>query len=128
MERMVWRDRIHPPIILSSVGNEEWAIENNELGTRFARELRAILRQMDPTRSSTLAASSSGEAEGFGGGLAGDRLQRQGAARHRHDAPSLPRAADAADGRRPHLRQAWAWLAWSQPLDVAMAFSTSMRP
>ena len=64
LERMVRRDRNHPSIILWSVGNEEWAIENTEIGTRLAQEMQAVVRRMDPTRPATLAASSSGQAEG----------------------------------------------------------------
>jgi beta-galactosidase len=64
MERMVRRDRNHPSIILWSVGNEEWAIENDEIGTRLAQEMQAIVRRLDPTRGSTVAASSSGGPEG----------------------------------------------------------------
>ena len=64
LERMVRRDRNHPSIILWSVGNEEWAIENTEIGTRLAREMQAIVARLDPTRPSTLAASSSGQPEG----------------------------------------------------------------
>jgi beta-galactosidase len=64
LERMVRRDRNHPSVFLWSVGNEEWAIENTEIGTRLAREMQAIVNRMDPTRPATLAASSSGQAEG----------------------------------------------------------------
>lgn len=64
LERMVRRDRNHPSIILWSVGNEEWAIEHTEIGTRLAREMQAIVRRLDPTRGLTLAASSSGQREG----------------------------------------------------------------
>ena len=64
LERMVRRDRNHPSIILWSVGNEEWAIENTAIGTRLAREMQAIVKRMDPTRPNTLAASSSGQPEG----------------------------------------------------------------
>lgn len=64
LERMLRRDRNHPSVFLWSVGNEEWAIENGELGTRLAREMQAIVNRMDPTRPATLAASSSGAPEG----------------------------------------------------------------
>lgn len=64
LERMVRRGRNHPSIILWSVGNEEWAIENNELGTRLTREMQAIVRRLDPTRPVTQSASSSGAPEG----------------------------------------------------------------
>jgi len=64
LERMVRRDRNHPSVILWSVGNEEWWIENNEIGTRLAGEMQAIVHRIDPTRPTTLAASSSGQAEG----------------------------------------------------------------
>ena len=64
LERMVRRDRNHPSVILWSVGNEEWAIENTEIGTRLAREMQSIVRRLDPTRPSTIAASSSGGPEG----------------------------------------------------------------
>ncbi|HJV68013.1 beta-galactosidase GalA [Ideonella sp.] len=64
LERLVRRDRNHPSVILWSVGNEEWAIENTEIGTRLAREMQAIVKRMDATRGLTLAASSSGGPEG----------------------------------------------------------------
>jgi beta-galactosidase len=64
MERMVRRGRNHPSIILWSVGNEEWGIENSEVGTRLTQQMQAIVRRMDPTRPTTQAASSSGYAEG----------------------------------------------------------------
>jgi beta-galactosidase len=64
LERMVRRNRNHPSIILWSVGNEEWAIENTKIGTRLAQQMQAIVRRLDPTRPATLAASSSGQAEG----------------------------------------------------------------
>ncbi|WP_457447843.1 beta-galactosidase GalA [Roseateles sp. P5_E4] len=64
LERMVRRGRNHPSVILWSVGNEEWAIENSEIGTRLTRQMQAIVRRLDPTRPVTQAASSSGQPEG----------------------------------------------------------------
>jgi beta-galactosidase len=64
LERMVKRGRNHPSIILWSVGNEEWGIENSEVGTRLTQQMQAIVRRLDPTRPTTQAASSSGYAEG----------------------------------------------------------------
>ncbi|MBW8847580.1 MAG: DUF4982 domain-containing protein [Burkholderiales bacterium] len=64
LERMVRRDRNHPSVVLWSVGNEEWAIENSELGTRLTQQMTAIVHRLDPTRPVTQAASSSGQAEG----------------------------------------------------------------
>ncbi len=64
LQRMVRRDRNHPSVILWSVGNEEWAIENSALGTHLAREMQAVVRRLDPTRPTTVAASSSGGPEG----------------------------------------------------------------
>lgn len=64
LERMVRRGRNHPSVILWSVGNEEWAIENSALGTRLTREMQAIVRRLDPTRPVAQAASSSGAPEG----------------------------------------------------------------
>jgi beta-galactosidase len=64
LERLVRRGRNHPSVILWSVGNEEWAIENAELGTRLAQAMQAIVRRLDPTRPAAVAVSSSGHAEG----------------------------------------------------------------
>jgi beta-galactosidase len=64
LERMVRRGRNHPSIILWSVGNEEWGIENSEVGTRLTQQMQAIVRRLDPTRPTTQAASSSGYGEG----------------------------------------------------------------
>lgn len=64
LERLVRRGRNRPSIILWSVGNEEWAIENAALGTHLAREMQAIVKRLDPTRPVMLAVSSSGAPEG----------------------------------------------------------------
>ncbi len=57
LERLVVRDRNHPSVILWSLGNEEWAIENDERGARIAKTMRARVEQLDPTRPTTVASS-----------------------------------------------------------------------
>ena len=41
LERLIVRDRNHPSVILWSLGNEEWAIENEERGARIAKTMQA---------------------------------------------------------------------------------------
>ena len=55
MENMVRWGRQHPCVILWSIGNEEWGLENNDSGSRLAEEMTAFMRQLDPTRHSTYA-------------------------------------------------------------------------
>ena len=56
--RMIRRDRNHPSVILWSVGNEEWGLEWNDLGTRIAESMREYCHRFDPTRLMTVASSS----------------------------------------------------------------------
>ena len=56
-ENMILRDRNHPSVILWSVGNEEWAVEWNETGTRIARHLSDLAHRLDPTRPTTYGSS-----------------------------------------------------------------------
>ncbi|WP_244874642.1 beta-galactosidase GalA [Asticcacaulis benevestitus] len=60
LERLIIRDRNHPSVILWSVGNEEWALEGTPLGTHLADEMQDIVHRLDPSRRTTVAASSSG--------------------------------------------------------------------
>ena len=56
LEDMVLRDRNHPSIIIWSIGNEvveQW--NNNPTGGTIAKELGAIVRNLDPTRPITSA-------------------------------------------------------------------------
>ncbi len=57
LERFVRRDRNHPSVILWSLGNEEWAIENDERGARVASTMMARVKRLDPTRPTTVASS-----------------------------------------------------------------------
>lgn len=56
LEDMVLRDRNHPSIFIWSIGNEvmeQW--NNNPAGATIAKELAAIVRNLDPTRPITSA-------------------------------------------------------------------------
>jgi len=64
LRRLVERDRNHPSIVLWSVGNEEWKVESNEVGTRIASTMQHWVKQLDPTRPVTLAISG-GWGKGF---------------------------------------------------------------
>ncbi|RYY61644.1 MAG: glycoside hydrolase family 2 protein [Chitinophagaceae bacterium] len=64
LKGMIRRDRNHPSIILWSVGNEEWAIENSITGSRIVATLQAVAKSMDSTRAATAGVSG-----GFQGGI-----------------------------------------------------------
>jgi beta-galactosidase len=51
------RDRNHPSVILWSLGNEEWAIEGNQLGARIASAMQAFAQRLDSSRAVTAAVS-----------------------------------------------------------------------
>jgi beta-galactosidase len=56
-ERLILRDRNHPCVFMWSIGNEEWMIQEWNMGKRIAQT--QILRQeeLDPTRTCTYAAN-----------------------------------------------------------------------
>ncbi len=60
LKRLVLRDRNHPSVLVWSIGNEEWAIEGNETGARLAAAMQDFVRDLDPTRRVTYAASGWG--------------------------------------------------------------------
>ena len=64
-ETLVMRDRNHPSIILWSLGNEEWVIQNTETGKSIALSLMHRLRQLDPSRLCTYAANNGNHFEGI---------------------------------------------------------------
>jgi beta-galactosidase len=57
LANLVLRDRNHPSVFLWSVGNEEWAIEGNEIGRRVVEQQRKLVHRLDPTRLVTTAIS-----------------------------------------------------------------------
>lgn len=59
LKRLIERDRNHPSVISWSIGNEEWAIENNDVGARIAITMQDYVKTIDTTRPVTLAFSGS---------------------------------------------------------------------
>lgn len=57
LKRLVIRDRNHPSVVLWSIGNEEWAIENGERGAMMAQNMQAYLKTLDTTRPANAAVS-----------------------------------------------------------------------
>lgn len=55
LRQMIVRDRNHPCVVLWSIGNEEWALENTETGRRVAQTMAAFANRIDPTRLTTAA-------------------------------------------------------------------------
>ena len=61
LRNMICRDRNHPCIVLWSIGNEEWALENSPKGERIAHKLCEEARALDPTRLCTYGNSGGRE-------------------------------------------------------------------
>lgn len=57
LERFMKRDRNHPSVVLWSLGNEEWAIENNIKGARIGTTMQAFAQRFDSSRAFTAALS-----------------------------------------------------------------------
>jgi beta-galactosidase len=47
------RDRNHPSVAIWSIGNEEFAAQNNPAGGRVAATMQAMVKRLDPTRPVT---------------------------------------------------------------------------
>ncbi len=58
LEAMVKRYRNSPAIILWSMGNEEWVLQNGPLGERIIADMVARTHELDPTRQCTSAVNT----------------------------------------------------------------------
>jgi beta-galactosidase len=57
-ERLLERDRNHPCVFMWSIGNEEFGIQNNDVGRRLAQTLIQRQNELDPARTCTYAANN----------------------------------------------------------------------
>ncbi|HYS53068.1 MAG TPA: beta-galactosidase GalA [Thermoanaerobaculia bacterium] len=65
LRRLILRDRNHPSVILWSLGNEEWSMQNTDVGAAIARTMKRLQKELDPTRLSTYAADNGDRYEGI---------------------------------------------------------------
>jgi beta-galactosidase len=56
-EQQILRDRNHPSVFMWSIGNEEWKIQESDIGKRIAQHQILKQQELDPTRTSTYAAN-----------------------------------------------------------------------
>lgn len=64
-QHLILRDRNHPSVFVWSIGNEEWKIQNDDVGKRIAQSLVRIQKKLDPTRLVTYAANNGNHYEGI---------------------------------------------------------------
>jgi beta-galactosidase len=64
-EDLILRDRNHPSVILWSIGNEEYVIQNTDIGKKIAHALIRRQQELDPTRLTTYAANNGNQYEGI---------------------------------------------------------------
>ena len=55
LENMVRFGRSHPCVILWSMGNEEWGLENNPAGAAIVQQMQDYVHLLDPSRQTTAA-------------------------------------------------------------------------
>lgn len=61
VKNLVDRDRNHPCVILWSIGNEEWAVENNPEFVSLSKKMSDYINELDPTRPTTYGSSGGRE-------------------------------------------------------------------
>ena len=57
-ETLILRDRNHPSVIIWSIGNEEFAVQDTPVGRRLAQSLKQRQRELDPSRLCTYAGNN----------------------------------------------------------------------
>jgi len=55
-EGQILRDRNHPSVVIWSLANEEFTVQDTPAGKRVANTMQTLLQQLDPTRPITYAA------------------------------------------------------------------------
>jgi beta-galactosidase len=55
LESLIRRDRNHPSVILWSLGNEEMAIQDTQIGINIFRRMQHLAHRLDPSRPTTYA-------------------------------------------------------------------------
>ena len=63
--KLILRDRNHPSVIIWSLGNEEWGVQDGPVGNRLAVSLKKIQRSLDPSRFCTYAGNNGNQYEGI---------------------------------------------------------------
>src|SRR5690606_17306928 len=61
---LIIRDRNHPSIFLWSLGNEEEAVQEEEVGKRTATTYLQVLKKLDPTRTATFGTNAGNVTKG----------------------------------------------------------------
>ena len=64
-ETLVRRDRNRACVIIWSLGNEEYKVQNDDTGRRIALSMMALVRELDPSRLCTYAANNGNQFEGI---------------------------------------------------------------
>ncbi|MFI5252526.1 MAG: beta-galactosidase GalA [Bacteroidota bacterium] len=57
-KKLILRDRNHPSVIIWSLGNEEWGIQDGPVGKNIASALKRIQKELDPSRLCTFAGNN----------------------------------------------------------------------